>query len=118
VSLGALGRWFGHGRRRLCALGAVGVAIVVALLIAAPSGGGVSPGRMEELIDSSYKTSGARCVASAHGRDTCKLKAGSCSGTLVVAAVGNGTFTIVNAVPEQLASSTCNRGEGIEGEAE
>jgi hypothetical protein len=110
--------WLRKGRRRLYALGALAVILAVALLSIFPSGGGVSATRMAELIDSSYGTSGTSCLPSSHGRDTCRLSAEKCRGTIVVAAVGTSTFTIVSAEPPSLDSATCDRGEGLEGEAE
>ena len=110
--------WLSKGRRRLYALGALAVVVAVAVLSIFPSGGGVSAARMEQEINSSYDTSGTSCVPSAHGRDTCRLSAEKCVGTIVVAAVGTSTFTIVSADPETLDSATCDRGEGLEGEAE
>ena len=108
-----------RARRRWYAGAALVVgAAVVLLLITVPSGGGVSATRMQQLINASYSTSGTRCVASTHGRDTCQIAAEKCHGTLVVAPVGSSTFTIVDAKPEQLDSAACDRGEGIEGEAE
>ena len=107
-----------RARRRWYAGAAVVAGAVVLLLITVPSGGGVSTTRMQQLINASYSTSGTRCVASTHGRDTCQIAAEKCHGTLVVAPVGSGTFTIVDAKPEQLDSAACDRGEGIEGEAE
>jgi hypothetical protein len=94
------------------------VAIAVVLATVVPSGGGVSPTRMQELINASYQTSGTRCRPTAHGRDICRLVSEKCRGTLVVASVNASNFTIVSASPEQLDSSTCDRGENVEGEPE
>ncbi len=118
LSINSIREWLGHGRRRWYAIGVSAVIVLAALATVFPSGGGVSIERMQELLNASYDTSGTKCVAAAHGRDTCKLTAGECSGTLIVAPVGGSNFTIVNATPEQLDSSSCDRGEGIEGEAE
>jgi hypothetical protein len=118
LSVSSIRAWLGHGRRRLYATGVTAAVLLVAGLSTLPAGGGVSSGRMQELLNASYNTSGTRCVPSAHGRQTCQLSAGKCSGTLIVAAVGASNFTIVDATPERLDSATCNRGEDVEGEVE
>jgi hypothetical protein len=110
--------WLRQGRRRWYALAGGLIVIALALFSLFPAGGGITPERMAQLIDSSYDTSGTSCLASAHGRDTCRLSSAKCRGTLVVAPVGTGTFTIVSSDPDTLDSATCDRGEGIEGEAE
>ncbi len=117
-SVNSLVAWLGKGRRRVYATGAALVIVAVVLVVVVPSGGAVSIARMQELLDAAYSTTGTTCVASSHGRDVCKLSAGRCSGTIVVAPLNGSNFTIVDAHPEQLQSGVCDRGEAVEGEAE
>jgi|ERR1035441_1801241 hypothetical protein len=105
--------WLAQGYRRLYAAGAAAAIALVAFL---PAGSPVSLGRMQELIDTAYSTTGTHCAAAAHGRDLCHLKAERCEGTLLVAPTSSGHFTVVSSTPEQLDSSRCDKSEeGIGG---
>ncbi|MHB8243158.1 MAG: hypothetical protein ACYDHN_14360 [Solirubrobacteraceae bacterium] len=103
--------WLAQGRRRLWAAGAAVAVAVVAVLSLLPAGGGVSVAKMQELVDTAYRTTGTRCVTAAHGRDLCHVKAERCEGTLLVAPTSGGHFTTVSSTPEQLDSAACNRSE-------
>jgi hypothetical protein len=104
--------WLSQGQRRLYAAGAASLIVVLVLLSFVPSGAAVSPGRMEELVNTAYSTTGTRCAKSSHGRDLCRLKAEKCQGTLLVAPSSSGHFTIVSSTPDQLDSSACVKNEG------
>jgi len=104
--------WLAQGRRRLWAAGAAIAVLVVALLSLLPAGGAVSLAKMQQLVDTAYRTTGTRCVTAAHGRDLCHLKAEKCEGTLLVAPTSGGHFTTVSSTPEQLDSSVCTKSEG------
>jgi hypothetical protein len=104
--------WLSQGQRRLYAAGVASLLVVLALLSFVPSGEAVSPGKMEELVNTAYSTSGTRCTGASHGRDLCRLKAEKCKGTLLVAPSSNGHFTIVSSTPDQLDSSACVKSEG------
>jgi hypothetical protein len=104
--------WLVQGRRRLYAAGALLAVVLIAILSLLPAGGVVSLTRMQELVDTAYKTSGTHCVSAAHARDLCHLKAEKCEGTLLVAPTSGGHFTIVSSTPEQLDSTACNKSEG------
>lgn len=104
--------WLAEGHRRLYAAGVAVAVVLIAILSLLPAGGVVSLARMQELVDTAYKTSGTRCISAAHGRDLCHLKAEKCEGTLLVAPTSGGHFTIVSSTPEQLDSTACNKSEG------
>jgi hypothetical protein len=104
--------WLSWGQRRLYAAGVVSLLVVLAVLSFVPSGEAVSPGRMEELVNTAYSTTGTHCAKASHGRDLCRLKAERCRGTLLVAPSSNGHFTIVSSTPDQLDSSACVKSEG------
>jgi hypothetical protein len=108
--------WLAQGHRRLYAAGAAAAIAAIALVAFLPAGSPVSLGRMQELIDTAYSTTGTHCAAAAHGRDLCHLKAERCEGTLLVAPTSSGHFTVVSSTPEQLDSSRCDKSEeGIGG---
>lgn len=110
-SAGALG-WLSEGRRWLYAAGALVAIVVLGALALVPSGATMSVMRMQQLVDSAYSTSGTHCVAAAHGRDLCSLKAEKCHGTLLVAPTSSGHFAVVSSTPDQLESSACVKSEG------
>lgn len=104
--------WLAQGHRRLYAVAGALLLVILVLVSTLPSGGAVSLGRMQQLIDTAYETSGTHCAPAPHGRDLCRLKAEKCRGTLLVAPTSGGHFTIVSSSPDQLDSSACDKHEG------
>jgi hypothetical protein len=97
--------WLAQGRRRLYAGGAAASILIVALVLAFEPSARVSTGKVQELLNSTYNTRSAACVARADGRDLCRLATERCRGTLLVKPVDEEIFTIVTATPARLRST-------------
>jgi hypothetical protein len=106
----AVASWIRTPRNRLIA-GVAAIVVAAAILIPALTGGESTASRMTRLVNKSYATHGTTCRHEEGEHYVCEMETQRCSGTLTVKPEA-GSFTIVEARPEELRAPACDNPGG------